>query len=276
MSMQESNNERRFGGLRRLYGEKATQTFASAHVMVAGIGGVGSWVVEALARSGVGHLTLADLDHVAESNVNRQIHALSQTMGMAKVQAMAERVAGINPECQVYPFEDFVDANNIDELLDGRRPDVFIDCTDQVSAKVAMVLACRQHKIPLVMCGGAGGKTDPLSLRAGDLSQARNDALLARLRNILRKQHGFAKGSDHNGKALKRVPKMNVDCFWFDQPAILPDLWQAGKNEAGQAGDAPLQGLSCAGYGSCVTVTATMGMAVANAGIAQLLKSSRR
>ena len=196
-------------------------------------------------------------------------------MGMAKVQAMAERVAGINPECQVYPFDDFVDATNIDELLDGRRPDVFIDCTDQVSAKVAMVLACRQRKIPLVMCGGAGGKTDPLSLRAGDLSQARNDALLARLRNILRKQHGFAKGSDHNGKALKRVPKMNVDCFWFDQPAILPDLWLAGKNEAGQAGDAPLQGLSCAGYGSCVTVTATMGMAVANAGIALVLKAPR-
>lgn len=271
MSMEESNHERRFGGLRRLYGEKATQRLAGAHVIVAGIGGVGSWVAEALARSGVGQLTLADLDHVAESNVNRQIHALTQTMGMAKVQAMAGRIEGINADCKVNLFDDFVEAGNINALLTENRPDLLIDCTDQASAKIAMILACRQHKIPFIMCGGAGGKTDPLSLRAGDLSQAHNDALLARLRNILRKQHGYPKGSDRNGKTLKRIPKMNVSCFWFDQPAILPDAWLAGReNNAGQAG-AALQGLSCAGYGSCVTVTASMGMAVANAAVQEIL-----
>ena len=265
----ESNTSRRFSSLARLYGETASQGLAHAHVMIAGIGGVGSWTVEALARSGVGQLTLADLDHVAESNINRQVHALDSTVGMAKVEAMRERIAQINPDCQVNLIDDFIDAENIAPLLAQYQPDLLLDCTDQVQAKVAMLLAARQAKIGFYMCGGAGGKTDALSLKQTDIAHARNDNLLGRIRQILRKQYGFAKGADAQGKALKKVPPMKVKCFWFDQPAQLPSLWLAEAQVQAQP-SAP-QGLSCAGYGSSVMVTATMGLALANSAIHDLM-----
>lgn len=265
----ESNTSRRFSSLARLYGETASQGLAHAHVMIAGIGGVGSWTVEALARSGVGQLTLADLDHVAESNINRQVHALESTVGMAKVQAMRERIALINPDCQVNLIDDFIDAENIAPLLAQYQPDLLLDCTDQVPAKIAMLLATRQAKIGFYMCGGAGGKTDALSLKQTDIAHARNDNLLGRIRQILRKQYGFAKGADAQGKALKKVPPMKVKCFWFDQPAQLPSLWLAEAQVQAQP-SAP-QGLSCAGYGSSVMVTATMGLALANSAIHDLM-----
>ena len=263
----EDNTSRRFSSLTRLYGDRASEVLAQAHIMIAGIGGVGSWTVEALARSGVGQLTLADLDHVAESNINRQVHALDSTVGMAKVEAMRERIAQINPACQMNLIDDFIDAENIAPLLAQYQPDVLLDCTDQVQAKIAMLLAARQRKIGFYMCGGAGGKTDSLSLKQTDIAHTRNDNLLARVRNILRKQHGFAKGSDAQGKALKKVPAMKVKCFWFDQPAQLPSAWQ---NQA--EGQAP-QGLSCAGYGSSVMVTAAMGLALANSTIHELIQN---
>jgi len=259
--------DRRFGGLSRLYGPQAPARLQTAHVAVAGLGGVGSWTVEALARCGVGALTLIDLDHIAESNVNRQIHALSSTLGQSKVDAMAERVLAINPECRLTRVDDFVSPENVANVLPGPYT-VIIDCTDQAAAKIAMILHARALGVPMLLCGGAGGKTDPLALRAGDLSVAVNDALLAKLRNKLRKEHGFPRGSDQHGKALKRVPKMGIHALWFDQPAILPDAWTRpteGEDDLGASGQnvAP-QGLSCAGYGSVVTVTAAMGMAAAN------------
>ena len=306
----ESNTSRRFSSLARLYGETASQGLAHAHVMIAGIGGVGSWTVEALARSGVGQLTLADLDHVAESNINRQVHALESTVGMAKVQAMRERIALINPDCQVNLIDDFIDAENIAPLLAQYQPDLLLDCTDQVPAKIAMLLAARQAKIGFYMCGGAGGKTDALSLKQTDIAHARNDNLLGRIRQILRKQYGFAKGADAQGKALKKVPPMKVKCFRFDQPAQLPSLWlaEAQVQAAGQAqaqnqaqAEGPIlatsqlntlaqvqaqaqaaspvqapQGLSCAGYGSSVMVTASMGLALANSAIHELIQNRAR
>jgi len=259
--------DRRFGGLSRLYGPQAPARLQSAHVAVVGLGGVGSWTVEALVRCGVGALTLIDLDHIAESNVNRQIHALTSTLGQSKVDAMAERVLEINPECRLTRIDDFVSPENVAEVLPGPYT-VIIDCTDQASAKIAMILHARALGVPMLLCGGAGGKTDPLALRAGDLSAAVNDALLAKLRNKLRREHGFPRASDQNGKALKRVPKMGVHALWFDQPAILPDAWTRpteGEDDVGAAAQSPApQGLSCAGYGSVVTVTAAMGMAAAN------------
>ncbi|MGE8569094.1 MAG: ThiF family adenylyltransferase [Achromobacter sp.] len=259
--------DRRFGGLSRLYGPQAPARLQQAHVAVAGLGGVGSWTVEALVRCGVGALTLIDLDHIAESNVNRQIHALTSTLGQSKVDAMAERVLEINPECRLTRIDDFVSPENVAEVLPGPYT-VIIDCTDQAEAKIAMILHARALGVPMLLCGGAGGKTDPLALRAGDLSAAVNDALLAKLRNKLRREHGFPRASDQNGKALKRVPKMGVHALWFDQPAILPDAWTRlteGEDDLGAAAQSPApQGLSCAGYGSVVTVTAAMGMAAAN------------
>ncbi|WP_370638955.1 ThiF family adenylyltransferase [Achromobacter sp. 77] len=259
--------DRRFGALSRLYGPEAPSRIRNAHVAVAGLGGVGSWTVEALARCGVGALTLIDLDHIAESNVNRQIHALSSTLGQSKVDAMAERVLAINPECRITRVDDFVSPENVGEVLPGPYT-VIIDCTDQAAAKIAMILHARALGVPMLLCGGAGGKTDPLALRAGDLSGAVNDALLSKLRNKLRREHGFPRASDKNGKALKRVPKMGVHALWFDQPAILPDAWtrpREGEDDMGASGlNVAPQGLSCAGYGSVVTVTAAMGMAAAN------------
>ncbi|MBV7481596.1 ThiF family adenylyltransferase [Bordetella sp. BOR01] len=263
----EIDAERRFGGLARLYGPDAPARLREAHVAVAGLGGVGSWAAEALARCGVGALTLIDLDHIAESNINRQVHALTPTLGQSKVDAMAERILAINPDCVLTRVDDFVEPGNIQRVLPGYYT-ALADCTDQAAAKIAMVLHARQHGIPLLLCGGAGGKTDPLALRAGDLSQALNDALLAKLRNTLRRQHGFPKASDARGKPLKRVPRMGVRALWFDQPAILPAAWaraaEADDDMGAAAQAAAPQGLSCAGYGSVVMVTAAMGLAVAN------------
>jgi len=272
---------RRFGAMERLYGPDLLPRLGQSRVLVAGIGGVGSWCVEALARSGVGSLVLVDLDHVAESNINRQLQALTETLGQSKIMAMAQRIRGINPGCRLGLVDDFVDPDNVSTLL-GDGVDLVVDCTDQAQAKIAMILEAKRRELPIVVCGGAGGKTNPLSLDAGDLSQAVNDALLSKLRNTLRRQHGYPRAADKAGKVKRRVPRMGVRALWFDQPALLPDLWLKpealaapieetahDRDELGQiAGHAPqaaaLQGLSCAGYGSAVTVTAAMGMAAAH------------
>ena len=271
------DTERRFAGLERLYGPGSLQKLRDAHVVVAGIGGVGSWCAEALARCGVGAISLIDLDHVAESNINRQLHALTETLGKSKVAAMGERVHGINPGCRVRLVDDFVSPDNVADVF-GADAGLIIDCTDQAQAKIAMILEARVRKIPVLVCGGAGGKTNPLALRAGDLSAAVNDALLAKLRNTLRRQHRYPKASDHAGKPRKRVPKMGVRALWFDQPALLPAQWLSpddlsvsGESYVTQQPADTLQGLSCAGYGSVVTVTAAMGMAAANEAVHWLL-----
>ncbi|NYT22814.1 tRNA threonylcarbamoyladenosine dehydratase [Alcaligenaceae bacterium] len=259
------DSERRFGGLERLYGPGSAARLRAGHVVVAGIGGVGSWCAEALARCGVGRITLIDLDHVAESNVNRQIHALTSTLGQAKAVAMAQRMHDINPGCVVEVVDDFVSPENVGAIVPADA-DVVVDGTDQASAKIALILEARQRRQALLVCGGAGGKTDPLALRGGDLSQAVNDALLSKLRNTLRRQHGFPRAADAAGKVRKRVPRMMLRALWFDQPAILPAAWSAR-----QAADGAPQGLSCAGYGSAVMVTASMGLAAANEAVHWLL-----
>ena len=278
---------------RMLLGEEAMEKLAGSHVAVFGLGGVGSWCAEALARCGVGTLTLIDMDHIAESNVNRQLHALTATLGQSKVQAMTDRVVGINPACRVVVVDDFVDPDNVTVIFPA-DVDVIIDCTDQMSAKLAMILEARRRQVPVVVCGGAGGKTAVTALRASDLSVTQNDALLSKLRNTLRRQHGYPRAAAAAGKAPRRIPKMGVRAVWFDQPAVLPDLWAkttaapavmptadsaAGVPVAG-AGVSPAvtdgvaaapQGLSCAGYGSAVMVTAAMGMAAAGEAIQWLL-----
>ncbi|WP_028357032.1 tRNA threonylcarbamoyladenosine dehydratase [Brackiella oedipodis] len=258
---------RRFGGLQRLYGARINQDLATSTVMVAGIGGVGSWAVEALARSGVGHLILVDLDHIAESNINRQVHALSSTLGQAKVQAMADRLLQINPELDIRTIDDFIEPDNAQRLITQQPLDFVLDCTDQAEAKIAMLQVCRQTRIKCLMCGGAGGKTNPLAIQLSDMAAVQNDALLAKIRQRLRRQYGYARGADKQGKALKRPPKMGVPCIWLNQKALQPDWQQAPQGQSVQG--AP-QGLSCAGYGSIVTVTASMGLAAAAYVIEQL------
>lgn len=249
--------ERRFGSVDRAYGHAVTGDLVRSHVVVVGLGGVGSWAAEALARSGVGQLTLIDLDHVAESNINRQIHALEDTIGQAKVLAMKQRIGSINAICDVSAVEEFVDPANVQALLPPSA-DVVIDCTDQLSAKVAMAVCASHRQQKLIVCGAAGGKTDALSLRFGDLRDSTHDALLARLRSTLRKHHGFA------AVKTKRTPPMGVSVLWFEQPAHRP----ASVSRA-QGVSTPL---ACAGYGSLVTVTAAMGLAAAGKTIDMLVR----
>ena len=237
--------ERRFGGLRRLHGIAAYERLRQARVAVIGVGGVGSWAAEALARSGVASLTLVDLDHVAESNINRQVHALESTLGQAKVLALKDRIAQIHPGCDVHPVEEFVDEDNVATLLRPDAVDVVLDCCDQVKAKAALAAWAWAHKKPFVTVGAAGGKTSPQLVEVADLSDVTHDPLLASLRQRLRQRHGGA-----------RKGKMNVACV-FSREAVLPPQ---DACEADATGDGSP---NCHGYGSSVTVTATFGLVAA-------------
>lgn len=238
----DDNHERRFGGLDRLYGEGARVLLHKARVAVVGVGGVGSWAVEALARSGIGNITLIDFDHVAVSNVNRQIQALDSTLGEAKVHALQARIRNINPDCKVTAIEDFLTEENLAQLIPPGGFDAVIDACDEVKVKATLIARARFNKISLVVCGAAGGKNNPLNIRMGDLGQVTHDALLSRIRNLLKKE--FHIMPRKNGK-------FGVNCIYLEEPSR--------RNSA-----CTTSGLSCSGYGSVVTVTASMGFAAAS------------
>ena len=248
------DSERRFGGIARLYGARALARFRAAHVCVVGVGGVGSWVVEALARSAIGELTLIDLDNVAESNVNRQIQALTDTLGMAKIDALAARIAQINPYCQVHRIEDFVAADNLARFIGEGRYDYVVDAIDSVRAKTALVAYCAAHAIPLVTVGGAGGQTDPTRIEVRDLAKTEQEPLLAKVRRRLRNEHGFPRGAKNN---------FHIDAVFSMEPLKYPEGEEAGCSIDGDERGAGVTGLNCAGFGSSVVVTATFGMVAA-------------
>ncbi|MDR2926176.1 MAG: tRNA threonylcarbamoyladenosine dehydratase [Azoarcus sp.] len=248
----DANPERRFGGLERLYGEGTITRLAAARVTIAGIGGVGCWVVEALARSGVGTLKLIDPDNLVESNVNRQIHALDSTFGQAKVTAMAARIHSIHPQCRVETIEDFLTPKNAAALL--LDTDLVIDAIDNVRAKTAIAVHCRQMRLPLLMAGGAGGKTDPCRIRVQDLAHTAQDPLLSKVRARLRREHGFTR---EPGK------KFGIETVTSDEPLRRPSAC---------ATDSGLQGLSCAGYGSSMAMTASIGLFIAAQALGRLLR----
>lgn len=242
--------ERRFGGLRRLYGSVGAQRIFDAHVVVVGIGGVGSWAAEALARSGVGRLTLIDLDHLAESNINRQLHALTDTLGQSKVLAMQQRIAQINPAAQVHALDEFVTPANWGALLQqiqacNGSPLALIDACDQRSAKETLAAWALQAPLHFITCGAAGGKRQAHRIEVADLSDSTHDPLLARLRARLRQAHA----------AAARGP-MGLACVFSREPVASPDPSCAVPG----AGDGSL---NCHGYGSSVAVTAGFGMAAA-------------
>ena len=235
---------RRFGGLERLYGVAGAQRIRAAHVAVIGVGGVGSWAVEALARSGVGRLTLIDLDHVAESNINRQIHALEATLGQAKVLAMCDRIAQINPDCEVHCIEAFVEAGNWPDLL-PQGVDALIDACDQPRAKLVLAAWALQSQVVFISAGAAGGKRLAHKVDIDDLGQVTHDPLLAQLRYRLRREHGATRGSR----------KMGVTCV-FSREAVQ-------GVDASCAVSEPDGSLNCSGYGSLMAVTATFGQCAA-------------
>lgn len=242
--------ERRFGGLRRLYGSEGAQRIFDAHALVVGIGGVGSWAAEAFARSGVGRITLVDLDHISESNTNRQIHALSSTHGQAKIEAMRERIAQINPQAQVQLIDDFVSSDNwLDclrqaDLRPGQRL-VVVDACDQVKAKTAMAAWALRARALFVTVGAAGGKRLAHAIEIADLSETTHDPLLAQLRYRLRKAHGGA-----------RQGRMQVACVFSREPVAPPDASCVLPGTSDGT-------LNCHGYGSMVSVTASFGLAAA-------------
>lgn len=247
-----ADNERRFGGIDRLYGAGSVERMAQAHVAVIGIGGVGSWAAEALARSGVGRLTLVDLDHVAESNINRQCQALTITLGQAKVLAMAERIAQISPACRLTTVEEFVTAEDPGRLLPADA--LVIDAIDQLKAKAALIACCRNRQQTLITTGGAGGKVDPTLIRVADLAETSHDALAASLRAELRRHHGFP-----------RQGPFGVECIYSVEGSRRPT--EACTTTPGS------HGLNCAGYGSSVSVTAGFGFAAASRALLAILRT---
>lgn len=237
------DGERRFGGLARLYGVAGAARIRNAHVAVVGLGGVGSWAAEALARSGVGQLTLIDLDHVSESNINRQAQALDATLGQAKVLAMRERIGQINPACDVIGIEEFVEPANWLRLLPA-GVDAVIDACDQVRAKTAMAAWARASGALFICAGAAGGKRLAHKVDIDDLAQTTHDPLLAQLRQRLRKEHG----------APREGKKIGVTCVFSREAVMPPDASCAVEGDGS---------LNCHGYGSVVSVTATFGLCAA-------------
>ena len=246
-SLHQPDMARRFGGVARLYGADGLAKLQSAHMCVIGIGGVGSWAAEALARNAVGNITLIDLDNVAESNVNRQLHALENTFGKAKVTAMHERILAINPSANVYEVEDFVTVENVAAML-SQSYDYVIDCVDDAKAKVAIVAYCRANRLPLVTVGAAGGRLDPTRIQMADLAHVSGDRLLAKVRNQLRRDHQFPKATNS-----KKSDKFGIQAVYSDEPVIKPDAACEIESNTG------VTGLNCAGYGSSVCVTAPFG-----------------
>jgi tRNA A37 threonylcarbamoyladenosine dehydratase len=256
--------ETRFGGIARLYGNDGLRRLRAAHVAVVGIGGVGSWAVEALARSGVGALTLVDLDDVCASNVNRQIHALDGTIGQPKVAVMAERVRAINPECRVTAVQEFFTEANGRRLLDEMRPGCLIDAIDSVANKTLLIALGREKGIPLVCCGAAGGRREATAVRVADLSQVTHDRLLAEVRKRLRKEHGFP----GDGKP------MGIECVFSPEPPVFPSSDGSVCSQRMPAGSGDGTRLNCdQGLGSATIVTGTFGFAAAGQVVYRMAQS---
>lgn len=254
--------ERRFQGTKTLYGTSAVDTFAAAHIYVIGVGGVGSWAAEALARTAVGTITLIDLDVLVASNVNRQLPALDSTFGQSKIAAMASRMREINPKVTLNLMDDFLTVDNVETLLPSRqeakgaaaqgKPIVILDCVDDMNAKLAIALHCRFNKLKLVCAGGAGGKIDPTQIKVSDLRESYQDPLLAKLRNKLRHEKGI-------NSTLKE--KFGIKCVYSTEPPRVDKSCQTG-------------GLHCGGYGSAVVVTSVVAMMMVSEALQLLIKQA--
>ena len=248
------NYEQRFGGIGRLYTPEGLSKLRQAHVCVIGIGGVGSWAVEALARTGIGKITMIDMDDICVTNINRQIHAMTGTVAQLKTESMKERVERINPECVVEIIDDFISPENIPEYL-NRGYDYVIDAIDSVKTKAALIAYCKRNKIKLITTGGAGGQTDPRQIQIADLSRTIQDPLASKVRSLLRKEYNFSQNP-------KRT--FGVDCVFSTQPLIFPKMGEGCEISAT---------MNCAnGFGAVTMVTATFGFFAVSRVVDKLLK----
>lgn len=265
--MSQSDFENRFGGTLRLYGRDGVAALQRAHVCVIGIGGVGSWVVEALARSAIGELTLIDLDDLCITNTNRQIHALEDTIGQSKVAVMAERVLAINPQCRVHQIEEFIATDNVAELL-GQGFDFVVDAIDDVPAKAALIGYCRRRKQPVITIGGAGGQIDPTQIQVADLSRTQQDPLAAKLRSHLRRFYNFPTNT-------KR--RFDVPCVYSTEQLRYPQADGSVCAQKTAAGDGQGMRLDCnTGFGASTCVTASFGFVAVARVIDKLIQRAQR
>jgi tRNA A37 threonylcarbamoyladenosine dehydratase len=265
---EDSQYERRFQGTKTLYGESGFNAFERAHVFVIGVGGVGTWAAEGLARTAIGNITLIDLDILVASNVNRQLPALDSTFGLSKIETMAARMREINPHIQLQLIDDFLTPENVATLLPSREQAqaaqaegqqiIILDCVDDMAAKLAIALHCRFNKLKLISAGGAGGKTDPLQIAVSDLKDTYQDPLLARLRSKLRHEKGINTG-------LKE--KFGIRCVYSTQPPITN---KKGKDTTDNGVNCQVGGLHCGGYGSAVAVTSVVGMVMVSEALQML------
>ncbi|MCG7922430.1 MAG: tRNA threonylcarbamoyladenosine dehydratase [Candidatus Thiodiazotropha lotti] len=251
---------RRFSGISRLYGKQGLESIRDSNVAVIGVGGVGSWAVEGLARSGIGNISLYDLDHVAESNINRQLPALEHELGKAKVKVMAQRVGQINSECRVEAIEEFIEAKNLQQLI-GKKFDYVIDCIDNYRTKAALIAYCKINKLPIITVGGAGGQTDPTKICKIDLSRSEQDPLLSKTRKLLRQNYKFPA----NLKRRFGVPSV----YSTEQQKAPADLSCLDSDKEFKSD------LNCAGYGSVMTVTATFGLVAVSHVLSVLAEKSK-
>ena len=260
-----SDYQLRFGGISRLYGKCGAQIIQQSHFCVIGIGGVGSWAAEALARTGVGVITLIDLDDICITNTNRQIHALAETIGESKVEVMAERIKAINPDCQVNIIEDFVTQNNLNELLE-QSYDYVIDAIDSVKIKSAIIAHCKRLKLPIITIGGAGGQTDPTKITIDDLSRTFQDPLLAKVRNQLRRDYNFPRN-------VKR--KFSIDAIYSTEQLMYPDA-DGEVCHTKQSNNGSMR-LDCrGGFGAVTHVTASFAFFAVSKAIAKLINKKKK
>lgn len=258
-------DEQRFAGIARLYGRQGAERLAAAHVAVVGIGGVGSWAAEALARSGVGEISLFDLDDVCVSNSNRQLHALDSTVGQPKVDVMAARIRAINPACVVHAVADFVTRETMAEYI-TEHLDAVIDCIDSVNAKAALISWCKRRKIQVITTGGAGGQIDPTQIQVGDLNKTWNDPLASKVRSTLRRDYGFSRTPGRN---------YSVPCVYSSEQLRYPKPDGTVCQYKGFVGEGVK--LDCAGgFGAVMMVTATFGMVAAARIVDKLVAGTRR
>lgn len=262
----------RFGGISRLYGEHGASILQQAHFCVIGIGGVGSWVAEALARNGIGQITLIDLDDICTTNINRQIHALTNTIGQSKVDVMSDRIKQINPDCNIQVIEDFVTRENLSSLI-TKDFDYVIDAIDSADIKSRLIAFCRGSKLPIITIGGAGGQVDPSKILITDLSKTYQDPLLAKVKNQLRREFNFPRADLKT--AGKR--KFSIDAVYSTEQLRYPADDQQGEvclaKPDQTRGDKKSTRLDChTGFGATTHVTATFAFFAVGRAIDKLLK----
>ena len=255
----------RFGGTARLYGQSALQLFAESHVCVVGIGGVGSWAAEALARTGIGAITLIDMDDVCVTNTNRQIHALKDNVGKAKIEVMAERILEINPECRVTCIDDFITPENTATLMDQGFSYV-IDAIDSVRPKAALLAWCRRNKVPLVTTGGAGGQIDPTQIQVADLAKTIQDPLAAKLRERLKSDFNIVKSSKG---------KLGIDCVFSTEALKYPQP-DGSVCASRSTAEGPKRMDCAAGFGAATMVTATFGFVAVSHVLKKMMAKAAR